>query len=88
MGLYKYKLGDYIERSMINNHDLRYGSELIEGVTSDGTFAAPKGSLLDIDLKPYKIVQNGAFVYNPSRLDLGSIAYRTEGLCIHKPKEN
>lgn len=82
MGLNKYRLGDYIERSMINNHDLRYGSELIEGVTSDGTFAAPKGSLLDIDLKPYKIVQNGAFVYNPSRLDLGSIAYRTEGLCI------
>ena len=82
MGLSKVRLGDYIERSMINNHDLRYGSELIEGVTSDGIFAPPKGSLLDIDLKPYKIVQDGAFVYNPSRLDLGSIAYRKEGLCI------
>ena len=33
-------------------------------------------------LKPYKIVETGAFVYNPTRLDLGSIAYRTEGLCI------
>ena len=33
-------------------------------------------------MKPYKIVNNGSFVYNPSRLDLGSIAYRTEGLCI------
>ncbi len=82
MGLNKVRLGDYIERSMVNNHDLQYGSELIEGVTSDGVFATPKGSLLDIDLKPYKIVQNGAFVYNPSRLDLGSIAYRTDGLCI------
>ncbi len=82
MGLSKVRLGDYIERSMSNNHDLRYGSELIEGVTSDGIFAPPKGSLLDIDLKPYKIVQDGAFVYNPSRLDLGSIAYRKEGLCI------
>ncbi len=82
MGLSKYRLGDYIERSMVNNRDLRYGSELIEGVTSDGDFSAPKGSLLEINLKPYKIVNNGAFVYNPSRLDLGSIAYRTEGLCI------
>ena len=82
MGLTKVRLGDYIVRSMINNHDLRYGSELIEGVTSDGVFAVPRGSLLEIDLKPYKIVENGAFVYNPSRLDLGSIAYRTEGLCI------
>ena len=37
---------------------------------------------MDVDLKPYKIVNNGAFVYNPSRLNLGSIAYRTGGLCI------
>ena len=35
-----------------------------------------------VNLKPYKIVNNGAFVYNPTRFDLGSIAYRTEGLCI------
>lgn len=27
-------------------------------------------------------MENGAFVYNPSRLNLGSIAYRTSGLCI------
>ena len=76
------KLGDYIERSMINNNDLKYGIDLIQGVTNEGVFAAPKGNPLDINLKPYKIVNNGAFVYNPSRLDLGSIAYRTEGLCI------
>lgn len=76
------RLGNYIVRSTINNHDLKYGTELIEGVTNEGVFSPPKGKLIDIDLKPYKIVNNGAFVYNPSRLDLGSIAYRTEGLCI------
>lgn len=76
------RLGDYIRRSTINNHDLKYGVELIEGVTNEGKFSAPKGDLIDVDLKPYKIVNNGAFVYNPSRLDLGSIAYRTSGLCI------
>lgn len=82
MALNKIRLGDYIERSTINNHDLKYGVELIEGVTSQGIFDKPKGNPLDVDLQPYKIVNNGAFVYNPTRLNLGSIAYRTEGLCI------
>ena len=76
------RLGDYIQRSTENNRDLKYGAELIEGVTNEGVFATPKGNPLDVDLKPYKIVNDGAFVYNPSRLDLGSIAYRTEGMCI------
>ena len=76
------RLGDYITRSTENNRNLKYGIELIEGVTNEGVFAAPKGNPLDVDLKPYKIVNNGAFVYNPSRLNLGSIAYRTDGMCI------
>lgn len=76
------RLGDFIERSTANNRNLEYGADLIEGVTNEGVFATPKGSTLGIDLKPYKIVNNGAFVYNPSRLNLGSIAYRTDGMCI------
>ena len=82
MGLTKIRLGDYIERSTINNKDLKYGTDLIVGVNSQGVFAAPKGNTDGVDLKPYKIVENGAFVYNPTRLELGSIAYRTDGLCI------
>ena len=82
MALSRVRLGDYIVRSTKNNRDLRYGVEFISGVTSQGVFAMPKGDPIDVDLKPYKIVKNGAFVYNPTRLDLGSIAYRTEGLCI------
>lgn len=76
------RLGDYIIRSTFNNRDEIYGNELIEGVTNEGVFSTPKGNPMDVDLKPYKIVSNGAFVYNPSRLNLGSIAYRTGGLCI------
>lgn len=75
-------MGDYIERSTINNKDLKYGTDLIVGVNSQGVFARPKGNTDGVDLKPYKIVENGAFVYNPTRLELGSIAYRTDGLCI------
>ena len=82
MGLTKIRLGDYIERSTINNKDLKYGTDLIVGVNSQGVFARPKGNTDGVDLKPYKIVENGAFVYNPTRLELGSIAYRTDGLCI------
>ena len=82
MGLKKYKLGEYIERSTANNHSLKYKEDLIVGVTSEGVFSLPKGNVHGVDLKPYKIVNNGDFVYNPSRFDLGSIAYRTEGLCI------
>lgn len=82
MGLNKIRLGDYITRSTQNNRDLKYGMDLIAGVTSDGVFASPKGNPIEVDLQPYKIVDNGAFVYNPTRIDLGSIAYRTEGLCI------
>lgn len=76
------RLGKYIKRSAINNKDEKYGTELIVGVNNEGIFTSPKGDPKGVNLKPYKIVNNGAFVYNPSRLDLGSIAYRTEGLCI------
>lgn len=82
MALSKIRLGDYIERSTANNSKLQYGIELIEGVTNEGVFSPPKGNPMDVDLKPYKIVYPGAFVYNPSRLDLGSIAYRTGEMCI------
>ena len=82
MGLNRIRLGDYITRSTTNNHDLQYGMDLITGVTNEGIFTNPKGDPIEVDLKPYKIVNNGAFVYNPTRIDLGSIAYRTEGLCI------
>lgn len=76
------RLGDYIERSMVNNSDLKYGADLIEGVNSEGVFCESKANTIGINLKPYKIVNNGDFVYNPSRLNIGSLAYRTTGMCI------
>ncbi len=76
------RLGDYIERSMANNSELKYDPEHIEGVTSKGEFAPTKAQTIDINLKPYKLVNNGDFVYNPSRFNIGSIAYREQGFCI------
>ena len=82
MALTRIRLGDYIVRSTKNNSDESYGIEYIAGVNSKGIFDVPKGNNEGVNLKPYKIVENGAFVYNPTRLNLGSIAYRTQGLCI------
>lgn len=82
MGLNKVRLGEFIEVSTVNNRALEYGSDLIRGVTTEGLLRDPKGDVRSVDLAPYKIVRQNAFVYNPSRLDLGSIARCTEELCI------
>lgn len=82
MALTNIRLGDYIESSTKNNKDLTYGNEHIVGVNSQGVFTTPKGDTDGVDLQPYKIVDNGAFVYTPTRINLGSIAYRTQGLCL------
>lgn len=76
------KLGNYIEVCNARNYDLTYGIELIEGVNNKGEFCPPKAATEGIDLQPYKIVNKGDFVYNPSRLDIGSIAFRTSEMCI------
>ena len=76
------RLGDFIEQRRENNSSLKYGVELIEGVNSDGEFQPTKAITDNINLKPYKVVRHGDIVYNPSRLNIGSLAYRTGGMCI------
>lgn len=76
------RLGDYISQRRENNSSLKYGVNLIEGVNSDGEFQPTKAITDNINLKPYKVVRHGDIVYNPSRLNIGSIAYRTGGMCI------
>lgn len=76
------RLGDYISPRNERNSDFRYGVELIEGVNSDGEFQPTKAITDGIDLKPYKAVWPGDIVYNPSRLNIGSLAYRESGMCI------
>lgn len=76
------RLGDYIEVCNTRNSDLKYGVVMIEGVNSKGEFCPPKAAVVGINLLPYKIVNNEDFVYNPSRLNIGSLALRKNGLCI------
>lgn len=77
-----HQLGEYIEPCNTRNSKIQYGVELIEGVNSDGEFCATKANTDGIDLKPYKIVHEGDFVYNPSRVNIGSLAYRVGPMCI------
>lgn len=76
------RLGDYIEMRHENNSSLKYGAELIEGVNNNGEFQQTKAITDDINLKPYKVVRHGDMVYNPSRLNIGSLAYRIGEMCI------
>ena len=74
--------GDYISQRRENNSSLKYGIDLIEGVNSNGEFQPTKALTDNINLKPYKVVRHGDIVYNPSRLNIGSLAYRTGDMCI------
>ena len=76
------RLGDYISPRRENNSSLKYGVDLIEGVNSDGEFQPTKALTDNINLKPYKVVRHGDIVYNPSRLNIGSLAYRIGDMCI------
>ena len=76
------RLGDYISPRRENNSSLKYAIDLIEGVNSNGDFQPTKALTDNINLKPYKIVRHGDIVYNPSRLNIGSLAYRTGDMCI------
>ena len=60
-GAPKVPLGELIEARNERNSDLRYGVDLIEGVTSEGFFAPTKAVTDGINLKPYKTVRKGDF---------------------------
>ena len=68
------RLGDYISQRRENNSSLKYGIDLIEGVNSNGEFQPTKALTDNINLKPYKVVRHGDIVYNPSRLNIGSVS--------------
>lgn len=80
--LYK-RLGDYIEKCEGRNSQGLYGEEDVLGVNNEGNIVKSKAKLHGVDLSPYKIVKNNNFVYNPARLDLGSISlYKGEGCVV------
>ena len=58
---------------------------LVQGVESSGIFVGTRAKMAGIDISKYKVVSEKDFAYNPSRINLGSIALRSNGQCIVSP---
>jgi type I restriction enzyme S subunit len=79
------KIGTYISECNTRNENLLVSK--VQGVESSGNFAETRANTNGIDFHNYKIVKPNQFAYNPSRINLGSIALRNEidGKCIISP---
>ena len=82
----KYKVEEirnYICELNDRNNDLNIDN--VQGVTSASIFDETKANMKGIDLQNYKVVRIGQFAYNPSRINLGSIALLKDNDCIISP---
>ena len=79
------KIGAYIKESNKRNDELLITE--VQGVESSGNFSETRANTVGLDFHNYKIVCPYQFAYNPSRINLGSIAMReqTQGKCIVSP---
>ena len=80
----KRMLGDFIIETNIKNEDGTIKKAL--GVESTGNFMNTRAKMEGVNIKNYSIVNKNDFAYNPSRINLGSIArYEDEDSCIVSP---
>lgn len=79
------KIGAYIEECNLRNDEAKYNALQLKGVTSDGVFDVTKAKVQDLDFSNYKVVKKNDFAYNPSRINIGSIALSTADVCIISP---
>lgn len=66
------KIGPYIKEESNRNKDLAILN--VQGVNSSSSFGETKADTNGLDFTNYKIVSAGQFAYNPSRINVGSIA--------------
>ncbi len=76
-------LGDYIQQVNLRNES--NGNNLVQGVSNSREFIATRAKTQGINFSNYKIVKKNQFAYNPSRLNIGSIALRKSNDCIVSP---
>lgn len=77
------KIGKYIKESNERNENLTVSNVL--GVNNLSNFFNTKADTENLDFHNYKIVSNNQFAYNPSRINLGSIALLSSDKCIVSP---
>ena len=76
-------IGPFIEEKSIKNIDAKV--KCIFGVSSDSIFCETRADIKNVTLSSYKIVEKGQFAYNPSRINIGSIALRNDETCAVSP---
>ena len=76
-------IGQYIQESSNRNTDLAITR--VQGVNSSSEFDETRANMSGIDISNYKIVNTRDFAYNPSRVNLGSIALLRDRECIVSP---
>ena len=76
------RLGDYIERCEGRNSKGLFSFSDMRGVNNEGKICNSIAKTDGLDLSAYKIARRGDFIYNPARLDLGSISRLEENACI------
>ena len=79
------ELGEYIEECKLKNNENKYGINELQGVTSNSVFDNSKADTTGLLFDNYKIVYINEFAYNPSRINIGSIAMQTKSTCIVSP---
>jgi type I restriction enzyme S subunit len=74
-------IGGYIETVTTTNSERNTTS--IMGVETSGQFMKTKANMAGIDISKYTVVSSDDFAYNPSRINIGSIAiYNGKGCAV------
>lgn len=77
-------IGKYIE--LVDEINSSYGYTNVQGVESSGSFIKTRANMQGVDIGKYTVVRKGNIVYNPSRINLGSIAiYKDDIPCVVSP---
>ena len=88
------EIGGYIEIVREKNIDNKY--ENVKGIESSGSFIDTRANMVGVNTKNYIVVSKNNIAYNPSRINLGSIALYSENdpcivspmYCVFKVNEN
>lgn len=77
-------IGPYIEAVNESNSDEKY--KKVQGVESSGSFMNTRANMKGVNISKYTVVKKGNIAYNPSRINLGSIAeYTSDTPCVVSP---
>lgn len=78
------EIGQCIEAVSETNSEYEYS--LVQGVESGGAFINTRANMQGVDIGKYTVVRRDCIAYNPSRINIGSIAiYRNDEPCVVSP---